>query len=294
MTRGPSLAVVIVSYRCAALLEACLASIESNPYTLGPSGVTVVDNGSGDDTADLVRRRFPQVRLIELEKNLGFSAGNNMALRETRAEFVLLLNPDTEVWPGVLDDMVAFLRDHPRAGIAGCRLVRRDGSFDHAAKRSFPTVAGAVRYFLPVSGDGSYVAPEVPEDGVGQVDAVNGAFALARKAAMDEVGFLDEGFWMYAEDLDWCLRFKQAGWEVLYNGQVTTLHVKSGAAGAHRRLRQNWAFHSAMGRFYRKHHAGQNRLLDGVVLTGICVKFGFSALQCGLARLLPDRTDPAP
>lgn len=283
---APSLAIVIVSYRCPGLLKACLSSIERNPYTLGPSTVTVVDNASGDGVVEAIRGQFPHVRVVELEQNVGFSTANNVALRDCSADQVLLLNPDTEIWPGVLDRMVCFLGEHPRAAVVGCRLVRRDGSFDHAAKRSFPTVASSLRYFRPGTRAGSgYLAPEVPEQGVGLVDAVNGAFALVRKAAMDEVGLLDEGFWMYGEDLDWCYRFKRAGWQVLYNGQTTTLHVKGGAAGSRRRLRQNWAFHRSMGRFYRKHYAGENAFLDALVLTGIGVKFSASALRNVMGRL---------
>lgn len=285
MIAEPSIEIVVVSYRCRELLEACLHSIERHPYTGGPSTVTIVDNASRDGSAEFVRATFPDVRVVELPQNRGFGAANNVALRETRAEQVLLLNPDTEIWPGVLDEMVEFLRAHPDAGVAGCRLVRRDGSFDHAAKRSFPTVANAVRYFRPGADSSDYLAPGVPEDETGPVDAVNGAFMLVRKAAIDEVGLFDEGYWLYGEDLDWCYRFKQAGWEVLYNGRIVTLHVKGGVAGAHRRLRQNWAFHSSMGRFYRKHYSGKNALLDGLVYAAIGAKFGVSAMRSGLTRL---------
>ncbi|MGH2839397.1 MAG: glycosyltransferase family 2 protein [Solirubrobacteraceae bacterium] len=279
----PALHIVVVSYRCRALLEDCLCSLERHPYTGGPTEVTVVDNGSRDGTAEFIRTRFPAVRLVELPDNRGFASANNVALRATRAERVLLLNPDTQVWPGVLDRMAAFLDAHPRAGIVGCRLVRRDGTFDHAAKRSFPSVVNALRYFGPSSSNG-YLAPHVPEDSVGGVDAVSGAFMLVRREALEKVGLLDERFWMYAEDLDWCYRAKQAGWEVLYNGSVTTLHIKSGVVGHPRRLRQNWAFHSTMAQYYRKHHAGRNALLDGLVYAGIGVKFGASVVRSRLTR----------
>lgn len=283
--RPASLEVVIVSFRCRDLLLACLRSIAAHPYTAGPLAVTVVDNASRDGTAEAVRAAFPGVRLVELTENAGFSAANNVALRATQAEQVLLLNPDTEVWAHVLDEMAAFLAENPRAGVVGCRLVRRDGTFDHAAKRSIPTVAEAVRYFRPgAHARSGYLAPHVPEDGIGPVDAVNGAFMLVRRAAIVDAGLLDEGYWMYGEDLDWCTRFRRAGWDVLYNGRVTTLHVKGATAGAHRRLRQNAAFHQSMGRFYRRHLGGENAALDLAVYAGIGAKFGVSALQSALAR----------
>ena len=277
---------MIVSYRCRDLLVACLRSIAANPYTAGPLAVTVIDNASEDVTAAAVGEAFPGARFVGLRRNIGFSAANNLALRETRAEQVLLLNPDTEVWPGVLDAMSAFLLAHPRAGVVGCRLVRRDGSFDHAAKRQIPTIGDALRYFRrgrrrSASG---YLAPHVAEAGIGPVDAVNGAFMLVRRAAMDEVGLLDAGYWMYGEDLDWCTRFRRAGWDVLYNGAVTTLHVKGATAGTHRRLRQNGAFHQSMGRFYRRHLGGENVALDCAVYAGIGAKLGLSICHSALSR----------
>ncbi len=282
-----SLEIVIVSYRCRDLLVACLASLDEHPYTCGPLTVTVIDNASDDGTAEAVRDGFPHVAFTALPDNVGFSRANNLALRETRAEQVLLLNPDTEVWPGVLDAMSDFLAEHPRAAVAGCRLVRRDGSFDHAAKRSIPSVADALRYFRPGGGRGSdsgYLAPELDEHGVGPVDAVNGAFMLVRRDAMERVGLLDPGFFMYGEDLDWCTRFRRAGWDVLYNGTVTMLHVKGATAGTHRRLRQNAAFHQSMGRFYRRHLGGDHVLLDGAVYAGIGAKLTLSVCHSALSR----------
>jgi GT2 family glycosyltransferase len=285
MTAGRSLAIVIVSFRCRELLLACLRSIAEHPYSGGPQTVTVVDNASADGTAEAVRSDFSHVRFVELERNVGFSAANNVALREVSADQVMLLNPDTEIWPGVLDAMSAYLAEHPHAGVVGCRLVRRDGSFDHAAKRSIPSAADALRYFRPGSSNASaYLAPGVGEHDVGPVHAVNGAFMLVRRAAMDEVGLLDAGYWMYGEDLDWCTRFRRAGWDVLYNGHVTTLHVKGAITGTHRRLRQNAAFHRSMGRFYRRHLGGEHALLDAAVYAGIGVKLGLSVCHSALAR----------
>ena len=284
LTGDRSLEIVIVSYRCRDLLVDCLRSIAANPYTAGPAAVTVIDNASGDGTAAAVREEFPAVRFVELHENIGFSAANNVALRNTGAEQILLLNPDTEIWAGVLDKMTAFLCDHAHAGMAGCRLVRRDGTFDHAAKRSIPTVTDALRHFRPGDSASGYLAPAVAEHAIGAVDAVNGAFMLVRREAMHDAGLLDEGYWMYGEDLDWCKRFTSAGWEVLYNGQVTTLHVKGATTGSHRRLRQNVAFHRSMGRFYRRHLGGKYGALDGVVYAGIGAKLGLSICHSLLAR----------
>jgi len=284
MKSDDTLEIVIVSHDCRDLLAACLRSIAANPCTSAATTITVVDNASRDGTAAALRREFPAVRLVQMPSNVGFAAANNAALREARAARILLLNPDTEIWPGVLDEMLAYMDDHPHAAVAGCRLVRRDGSFDHAAKRSIPSVRDALRYFRRTGARSGYLAPDVAEDEAGAVDAVNGAFTLVRRAALEEVGLLDEGYWMYGEDLDWCARFGKAGWEVRYNGRVTTLHVKGATTGAHRRLRQNLAFHRSMGRFYRRHVGGANALLDGVVYLGIGAKLAASVSRSAIVR----------
>lgn len=282
----PLLAIIIVSFNGKDLLRACLASLERYPLGLGQSEIHVVDNASRDGAADMVRREFPDVVLHPLSENVGFSAGNNIALRAAASPYVLLLNPDTEVHAGTLDHMVVGMMREPSIGLSGCRLVRPDGSFDHAAKRSFPTLTAALAHFVGIGRRSSagerlaqYRSPGVDENGVGRVDAINGAFMLARSDAIRDVGLLDDGYWMYGEDLDWCYRFQQRGWTVLYDGRVEALHVKGASAGKYRRFRQNYAFHQAMGRFYRKHYAGTHRSIDGLVLAGISLMFVASATR---------------
>lgn len=285
------LAIIIVSFNGKDLLRACLASLQRYPLTVGQSEIHVVDNASRDGAADMVRREFPDVSVHSLGENVGFSVGNNVALRAVTAPYVLLLNPDTEVRGGALDHMVGEMVQDPSIGMSGCRLVRPDGTFDHAAKRSFPTPLTAVAHFLRVGRRPSasprlaqYRSPQVDERGVGPVDAINGAFMLARHAAIRDVGLLDDGYWMYGEDLDWCYRFHQHGWNLIYDGRVDVLHVKGASAGKHRRLRQNYAFHQAMVRFYRKFYAGDRRWLDLAVFSAIAVKFLVSATLSSVAR----------
>jgi GT2 family glycosyltransferase len=279
------------------LLRSCLASLERHPLRDGHAVVWVVDNASGDGTLEMVAREAPWARVVALPENKGFGAGNNVALRRARAPWVLLLNPDTEVSEGALDGALAAIRRHAEVAVLGVRLVRRDGSFDHAAKRSFPTPLGAVGHFTGV-GRGArasgrlaqYRAPDVTETGEGYVDAVNGAFMLVRRAALDEVGLLDERYHLYGEDLDWCYRFKQAGWRVWYQGNITVLHVKGGTSvveagrGRYRGLASNVAFHHAMGRFYRKHYAGKTPLLDGLIYLAIGAKLAGSVARSTAAR----------
>jgi N-acetylglucosaminyl-diphospho-decaprenol L-rhamnosyltransferase len=286
--------VVIVSSTGARdLLRACLASLRANPPRAGDMVVHVVDNASADGTPDMVREEFPEVVLHALDWNSGFCVANNIVLRESRAGFVLVLNPDTEVYEGALDHMLEVMRERPEIGMSSCRLAQPDGTLDHASKRSFPTPVGALAHFLGVGRRSraprrlaQYRAPELGEYDAGEVDAVNGAFMLVRHEALEDVGLLDEGYWLYMDDLDWCFRFKQRGWKVWYDGAVTVMHVKGGTTVTkrHRGLRHNVAFHRSMGRFYRKFYAGRRPLVDGLIYVAIVGKLAVSAARSAVAR----------
>ena len=279
---APDLEVVIVSHGAEALLRRCLESLRAHPPAAAMR-VTVVDSGSTDGTPDMVEREFAEFHL-ERRANIGFSAANNLVLRTSRAGAVLLLNPDTEVYDGTLDAGLARLAADPAIGMVGARLVREDGELDHAAKRSFPTPLGALAHFTGI-GRGAdagaalsqYRATHLDEDEAGEVDAVNGAFMLCRAAAVARVGLLDEGYWLYMEDLDWCHRFWDAGWKVFYEPAAVALHVKGGSSRSRRAPRQEIAFHRGMGRFYRRFDApGSNPLLNLAVYLGIGAKLAVS------------------
>jgi GT2 family glycosyltransferase len=231
----------------------------------------------------MVGREFPEVRLERLA-NVGFSAANNLVLRRTGADAVLLLNPDTELRAGTLDAALARLWSEPRIGMVGVKLVTESGALDHACKRSFPTPLAALAHFTGIGrGEGAggrlgqYRATHLGDDEPGEVDAVNGAFMLCRTEAVREVGLLDEGYWLYMEDLDWCHRFWDAGWSVFYEPAGVALHVKGGSSGRRRAPRQEIAFHRGMGRFYRRFDAaGANPVVNAAVYAGIGAKLGAS------------------
>ena len=283
MPESSELEAIVVSHGAEGLLRRCLRSLRENPPSGVEMPVTVVDSGSPDGTPDMVAREFPEVRLIR-EGNIGFSAANNLVLRETGADAVLLLNPDTEVHAGALDAALDRLWSEERIGMVGIKLVTESGALDHACKRSFPTPLSALAHFTGVGrGAGSsgalsqYRATELGEDEPGEVDAVNGAFMLCRTDAVRKVGLLDEGYWLYMEDLDWCHRFWDAGWRVFYEPAGTALHVKGGSSGARRAFRQEVAFHRGMARFYRRFDAPRhNPLLNAAVYAGIGAKLATS------------------
>jgi N-acetylglucosaminyl-diphospho-decaprenol L-rhamnosyltransferase len=276
------LEIVIVSHGAEGLLWRCLRSLEERPSG-GETRVTVVDSGSPDSTPDMVEREFPAVRLVRRE-NIGFAAANNLVLRGSEAKAVLLLNPDTEVYAGTLDAALARLRSDERIGMVGVKLVTESGELDHACKRSFPTPLSALAHFTGIGrGDGAsaalsqYRATHLGDDEPGEVDAVNGAFMLCRAEAVREVGLLDEGYWLYMEDLDWCRRFWEGDWKVFYEPAGVALHVKGGSSGARRAPRQEIAFHRGMGRFYRRFDAPEhNPLLNAAVYAGIAAKLAVS------------------
>jgi N-acetylglucosaminyl-diphospho-decaprenol L-rhamnosyltransferase len=277
------LEVVIVSHGAEGLLRRCLESLRAHPPRTATMRVTVVDSGSTDGTPDMVAREFPEFHL-ERRANIGFSAANNLVLRESDAAAVLLLNPDTEVYDGTLDACLARLAADPAIGMVGAKLVREDGGLDHAAKRSFPTPLAALAHFTGIGrGDDAgeslsqYRATHLGEDDAGEVDAVNGAFMLCRAEAVAQVGLLDEGYWLYMEDLDWCHRFWDAGWKVFYEGGAVALHVKGGSSAKRRAPKQEIAFHRGMGRFYRRFDApAANPLLNAAVYLGIGAKLAVS------------------
>jgi len=274
---------VIVSHGAEALLRRCLRSLEEHPIAGGEMRVTVVDSGSPDATPEMVEREFPWVRLLR-RGNIGFSAANNLVLRESEAEAVLLLNPDTEVYAGTIDAALARLRSEARIGMVGVKLVTESGELDHACKRSFPSPASALGHFTGLGG-GQYRAAHLGDDEPGEVDAVNGAFMLCRAEAVRDVGLLDEGYWLYMEDLDWCHRFWDAGWKVFYEPAGVALHVKGASSGRRRAPKQEIAFHRGMARFYRRFDAPKsNPLLNAAVYAGIAAKLAISLAITAIRR----------
>ena len=192
MTKPPTLDVAIVAYRCEAMLRECLASLDEHAAAV-PMDVHVVDNDSGDGTAEMVERAFPGVGLTRATANLGFAAATNLAIRAGRAPYVLALNPDTRVTAGALDALLAVMEREAGVGICGPRLELPGGTFDHAARRGFPTPLSALGHFTGVGRrrGGALAAYRAPEVESGPVDAVNGACMLIRRAALDEVGLFD-------------------------------------------------------------------------------------------------------
>lgn len=306
------LAIVIVNYNTRELLRDCLNSIFDSHGDFAYR-VCVVDNNSSDGSAALVRETFPQVRLIESRINGGYTYANNLGLRamgfdshqvsdsntSSYPRYVLLLNSDTILPPSALREMLAFMDAHPEAGAAGPRLVLSDGQLDRACRRSFPTPEVAfyrmtcLSFLFPGSQRfGRYNLSYLDPAETTEVDSVVGAFMMVRGKVIQQVGLLDEGFFMYGEDLDWAYRIKQADWRIYYNADVTVLHYKEAASKGDRaiRLRTRYEFYRAMYLFYRKHYAATTPFwLHGLVLTGLVLWGGVALLSEGLKSLVTKR-----
>lgn len=218
----PELTLVIVSYNVCELLMRCLASLERAGADLALQ-VIVVDNASADDSVAQVRERFSRVELIASSENLGFARANNLGLERARGRYRMLLNPDTEIparLPNPLSELVRFMDKHPRAGACGPSLVYGDGKPQHSAFH-FPTLAQIYIDLFPVNWrvresrlNGRYPAAWYERGAPFRVDHPLGAALLVRPEAVKQIGLLDTTFFIYAEEIDWCMRLKRAGWEV--------------------------------------------------------------------------------
>jgi len=296
------LGIVIASYCTRDLLRECLRSVYASRGSFSFE-VCVVDNASSDGSADMVAAEFPQTTLIANRRNIGYPAANNQGLRafgfrqpevgssRTRPpRFALLLNSDTEVPPDALARMLDFMIKHGEAGIAGPKLVRPDGSLDLACRRSFPTpeisfyrMVGLSRLFPRSRRFGQYNLTYLDPDQLAEVDSVVGAFMLVRGEAIQEVGLMDETFFMYGEDLDWAYRIKAAGWNVYYNPAVSVLHVKK--ASTRQNPRAQVEFYRAMDIFYRKHFAAQTPWwLHGLIVAAVSARLKLEQLRVALSR----------
>ena len=244
------LSVVIVSYNVRDYLENCLQSV-SRALEGIEGEVFVVDNHSDDDSVEAVRSQYPWVRLIENQENMGFSRANNIAIREACGEYVLLLNPDTIVEEATLREVLRFMEEHPKAGGAGVMMHNADGSLAPESRRALPTPWVSCLKMLGFTK--RYYMSHLPWDQPGRIEVISGAFCFLRKKALDEVGLLDEDFFMYGEDIDLSYRLMKGGWENWYLPYPIT-HFK-GKSTQKSDYRYVHIFYKAMLIFFRKHYS---------------------------------------
>lgn len=230
------LSICIVSYNCRELLANCLESIRAHSGRLSVE-VIVTDNASTDGTVAMVRERFPEGRLIASRENLGFAAGTNRAMAAASGDVLMMLNPDTEVRPGALEHLVHFLRERSEAGAAGPRIMGADGRLQLTC-HTFPTLwltlvgqLGLHRAFPGSRALGAYDMTWWAHDRPRRVDWISGACIAVHREAWERVGPLDEGYFMYSEDVDWCYRLSKAGYERWYLPGAAIVHHEAGSWG---------------------------------------------------------------
>jgi N-acetylglucosaminyl-diphospho-decaprenol L-rhamnosyltransferase len=265
MNRHIDLSIVIVNYNTADFTAQCLDSIAANPPA-GSYEIVVVDNASSDGSADRLEAQYPFIKLMRSSENKGIAGGNNLGIQASSGRFILLLNNDTLVLPGALDRVINFLDHHPDVGGAGGQLLNPDGSFQ-AGFVNFPSL---LQEFLIVSKIGgifrSYYPSHPPSDVVREVDWMSTAFMLFRREALEEVGLVDEEYFIYSDETDLEYRLRQAGWKIVYLPEVKTVHFGGKSLNPWRRRKMVYRGYLL---FYHKHYERWKTLVLRGVLAGI-------------------------
>ncbi|MFZ5483280.1 MAG: glycosyltransferase family 2 protein [Pseudomonadota bacterium] len=260
--------VVIVNFNAGAVLADCLRCVLASSV---PVDVVVVDNASTDDSLDLLPAVVDKIRVIRNDSNLGFSAANNQVLRACSGDFALLLNPDCLVAPDTLEQVRSVMRADASLGMAGCLLLNTDGSEQNGGRRLAPTPTRVLWAMFPGQRltQAGQPLPSRPQ----YVEALSGAFMMVRVEAMRSVGLLDEAYFMHWEDLDWCERFRRAGWQLSFVPGAVAVHQK-GVCSRHRPIRMEWFKHRGMVRYLFKFYYGKTRLAILLLITlGVTLRF---------------------
>jgi GT2 family glycosyltransferase len=253
-----SISVIIVSWNARSYLRDCLISVRQTGASCVQE-VIVVDNASKDGSPEMVEEEFPEVDLIRAGGNLGFARANNLAMKRAKGSIYALVNSDVIIHPGCLERLAAFLEQHHRVGLVGPRVIGGDGNLQRTCHR-IPTVWNTVCRVLAIDRVlprwGLFSGFEMPHryhDKCGEVEVLSGCFWVARKEAVDEVGGLDERFFFYGEDIDWCKRFWDTGWKLMFVPEAMATHF-GGASSSNAPLRFSIEIHRANLKYWQKHH----------------------------------------
>lgn len=260
------LSIIIVNYETYDLTKQTVESVinHDQPFEYD---IYLVDNGSKDGSIDKLKKRFLKesedglIKFIINIENRGFAFANNLALQEIKSKYILLLNSDTVVVNNCLEDSLNYMKTHKDVGALGCKVVLPDSTLDKACRRSFPDfnvsfyrMTGLSRLFPKSERFGRYNLTYLNEDETYEVDCIVGAFMLVRSQTIQEVGFLDESFFMYGEDIDWCYRIKAANWKIIYYSDAKIIHYKGASNSKKQNKRLTYEFYRAMYLFYNKHY----------------------------------------
>ncbi len=277
------LTISIVNYNAGEHLINCLNSLEKIKDELD-FDVFVVDNASSDGSIEEAKKKFPQFSYILNKKNLGFGKTHNIVLKKAKTTYLLTLNPDCEVFSETLSFLIDYMDKNPDVGVCSPRVEKPDGSLDKASHRGFPTPFASFLYYF-LKNDRLYHMTNKDMNSIHEVDSVVGAFMLIRKSVLEKVGYFDEDFFLYGEDIDLCYRVKKAGFKVMYLPQIKIKHVKGISSGIKKHSRESSSaaestkemalnhFYETMKLFYKKHYAkNYPSLFNSLVYLGIDFK----------------------
>lgn len=253
------LSVILVNWNTRQLLERCLESVYASVAGLRDLELLVVDNGSRDGSSEMVASRFPQAILLANPENAGFARANNLAISRATGDYLLVLNPDTEIVGTAIAEMLRFAEEHPEVAVVGPQLLNPDGTIQ-SSRRRFPTAATAFlestvlqRWMPGHPALRRFYVLDRDDLQTQEVDWVVGAAFLVRTAAVQQVGLMDEGYFMYSEELDWCRRFVAAGWKVFYHPAARLIHY-GGRSSDQDLFHRHTRFQHSKGRYFERYH----------------------------------------
>lgn len=286
------ISVVIVGWNAERYLELCLDSLAKAPPRRSME-ILVVDNASSDGSVEMIEAKFPSVKLIKSKENLGFAKGNNLAIRQCRGRYIALVNPDVIVFPGCLDALADFLDENPKVGNVGPRVFNPDMSMQSTCRR-FPTLwnnfCSATRLESIFQGNRFFAGEHMfyfPHDRTLRVDVIVGCFSMIRREAFDTVGLLDEELFMYGDDVDWCRRARNAGWEVVFHPGGQAIHDR-GKTTAPYPVRFALAQQRSVLQYWTKHHGFWGVLgIRSIMAFHHLLRYAF-AVFAGLGTSRPD------
>jgi len=291
------LTIIIVNYNVKEFLEQSIISIKKSCKAIQYE-LFIVDNASSDGSVELIRRKFPEIDLIANTENRGFAAANNQAIKQAQGDYILLINPDTIVQEDSFSVILDFFKKQPDCGMVGCKIMNPDGSLQLACRRSFPTPWVAFTKIIGLSKllpnsklFGRYNLTYLNPDETYEVEAISGSFMFVRREVVDDVGYLDESFFMYGEDLDWCFRIREAGWKIYYVPKTKIIHFK-GESSKKSDIDLILQFYRAMKLFVEKHyHHRYLHVPQWLLMLGISLRASLTFLGKFFIWVLPGLID---
>jgi GT2 family glycosyltransferase len=285
------LSIIIINYRTYEFTKQTIESIINKKHSFSYE-LIIVDNASGDNSLEKLKKDYHKridedlIKFITNNENKGFAYANNLALKKTNSKYLLLLNSDTKIVKDCLEKCLKVMDTDKNIGALGCKILLPDGSLDKACRRSYPDVkvslyrmTGLSHIFPKSKRFNKYNLTYLNENGVYEVDCLSGAFMLLRSEVLNQVGFLDEAFFMYGEDIDYCYRIKENRWKIYYYGEAEIIHYK-GASSKKIESKLIYEFYNSMQIFYNKHYRKKYpRIITIITITGIWILYRLKLIR---------------